>query len=491
MPRPSTRLVALGAAVVATALAAGPAAARVTILDDDAPTIRRALAAGMRTSDGLYQAPTKPAVLARSRQIGEIDGSRLLGRGSGGMAGLLRAVIDSSGAHQVIVDDVGPAFSGRQGDDLAAALASLERQTAPYAPGRLGRRVSLYVSADAGVVLTDPALGGLRTAMGRASGLWLKTSGAAGAWTPAQWLAWPSETARQLTARGVSPTRVHVMLSGGDQATLWQRARTGSACTTLGNGPGGYRLDGSVDAFVAQYRLSFPHPATDKSPAVGCVGAPAPSPAGAAGLVAAAGHEAAGLAIPPGGLVTPPLVAGEPAQVTLQLGADPLGLAAALGVSEEALWIALEGVVQVRGAGVALDAPIGGDGAAPLEFTPTVPGPVTMRLVLKGSGVSTVLGGPADLVAPLGAAPLRRRGRVGPDHPDRLLARRLDARRPADAAGRRAGRPGAADHPALLLRPTRGASAQRPTASRERRLSRLWRTSVTTGVLRHLRISRT
>jgi len=90
--------------------------------------------------------------------------------------------------------------------------------------------------------------------------------------------------------------------------------------------------------------------------------------------------------------------------VTLQLGADPLGLAAALGVPEEALWIALEGVVQVRGAGVTLDARVGGDGAAPLEFTPTVPGPVTMRLVLRGSGVSTVLGGEADLVAPLAAA---------------------------------------------------------------------------------------
>ena len=404
MPGTTMRLVALGAAVVAVALSAGPAAARVTIMDDDAATIRRALAAGLRTSDGLYQTSTKPAVLAPSRQVGAIDGSRLLGRGAAGMAGLLRGVIDSSSAHLVIVDEVGPAFGGRQGDDLAAALARLERQTAPYASGRLGRRVGLYVSADAGTVLTDPGLRGLRTAMSRASSLWLKTSSAAGTWTPAQWLAWPSETARQLAARGVSPTRVHVLLSAGDQATLWQRARTGSACATLGNGPGGYRLAGSVDAFVAEYRRSFPHPATDKSPAVGCEGAPSLSPAGAAGLIAAAGHEVTGLAIPPGGLVTPALVAGEPAQVTLQLGADPLGLAAALGVSEEALWLALGGVVQVRGAGVTLDAPIGGDGAAPLEFTPTVPGPVTMRIVLRGSGVSTVLGGEADLVASLAAA---------------------------------------------------------------------------------------
>jgi hypothetical protein len=404
MPGSTTRLIALGVAVAAAALSAGPAAARITIVDDDAPTIRRALAAGLRTGDGLYQTPSKPMVLPPSRQVGDIDGSRLLGRGSAGMAGLLRGLIDSSGGHRVIVDEVGPAFRGGEGDDLAAALATLERETAPYTSSRLARRVSLYVTADAGAVLTDPALRGLRTAMARVGGLWLKTSGAAGSWTAAQWLAWPSETARQLAARGVSPARVHVVLAGGDQPTLWRYARTGSACATLANGPGGYRLGGSVEAFAAEYRSVFPDPSAKKGPAVGCITAPSPSPGGAAGLAAAAAREVTGLAIPPGGLVTPPLVAGEPAQVTLQLGADPLGLAAALGVSQEALWIALEGVVQVRGAGVTLDAPIGGDGAAPLEFTPTVPGPVTMRLVLQGSGVSTVLGGEADLVAPLAAA---------------------------------------------------------------------------------------
>ena len=133
----------------------------------------------------------------------------------------------------------------------------------------------------------------------------------------------------------------------------------------------------------------------------GCTVAPRLPKPGASALVTSWSRETTGLQIPPGGLVTPPLVAGEPAQVTLQLGADPLGLAAGLGVTPEAAWKAFGVVVQVRGPGVALDVPIGGDGSAALEFTPTSPGPVSMRIVVKGSGVSTALGAPADLVQPL------------------------------------------------------------------------------------------
>jgi hypothetical protein len=98
-------------------------------------------------------------------------------------------------------------------------------------------------------------------------------------------------------------------------------------------------------------------------------------------------------------------VAGEPAQVTLQLGADPLGLAAGFGLTPEAAWEALGEVVQVRGPGVAIDVPVGGDGSAALSFTPTAPGPVTMRIVFGAPGVTAALGAPGDLVAPLGATP--------------------------------------------------------------------------------------
>jgi hypothetical protein len=205
------------------------------------------------------------------------------------------------------------------------------------------------------------------------------------------------------------------MLTPGDQRALWTWARTGSACATLRNGPGAYRLGAGMDAFAQEFRRAFP----SKSAFAGCTAAPVLPRAGASALVASAGREATGLAIPPGGLVTPPLVAGEPAQVTLQLGDDPLGLAAGLGLDPEATWEALGVVVQVRGPGFALDVPIGGDGSAPLAFTPTAPGPVTMRIVFGSPGVMAALGGPGDMVASLaataGGAPLLSRVVADPD----------------------------------------------------------------------------
>lgn len=156
---------------------------------------------------------------------------------------------------------------------------------------------------------------------------------------------------------------------------------------------------------MRQYRNSFGFHASKRLPPADCVSAPLLSRAGAAALVAVAGLEARGLEIPPGGLVSPPLVAGEPAQVTLSLGEDPLGLAAGLGITPEAAWRGLGVMVEVRGPGVSLDVPVAGDGSAPLEFTPAAPGAVAMRLVVHGAGVSNALGGPSDLVAPLGATP--------------------------------------------------------------------------------------
>ena len=135
---------------------------------------------------------------------------------------------------------------------------------------------------------------------------------------------------------------------------------------TLRNGPGAYRLGAGMDAFAQEFRRAFPSKRRSRA-----VPRPRSCPApGASALVASAGREATGLAIPPGGLVTPPLVAGEPAQVTLQLGDDPLGLAAGLGLEPEAAWEALDVVVQVRGPGFALDVPIGGDGSARRSRSP-------------------------------------------------------------------------------------------------------------------------
>lgn len=410
----------LGALVLASlAVAASPddAGARMTVLDDEAATISRAIAArpggvsGLRLDDGLFQLPTTPAVLPTPRQIGRVAGaasttssSVLVGRGAAGMATMLRDGVRRSGAHQVLVDELGPEFAGKEGEDLAAALGTLSRERPSYAPNGISRRVHFYVS-DAGALLASPSWAGARLATMRSGGLWMKTFSGETEWDPAQWLAWPAEATAQLSAAGSSRTRVHVVFSGGVRlSAAWALGRTGSACATLGNGPGGYRLGAGVDEFVSEFRSTLPIKALSKTPVVGCTAAPALTAAGAQGLAAAAGTEQTGLPIPEGGLMTPPLPAGEPAQVTLQLGPDPLGLAAALGVSAEQFWTAARARLEVRAPGTATDATVEGDGAARIEFTPTAPGPVTMRLIIDQGTLSRALGAEPEVVAPLRAA---------------------------------------------------------------------------------------
>ena len=45
-----------------------------------------------------------------------------------------------------------------------------------------------------------------------------------------------------------------------------------------------------------------------------------------------------------------------------------------------------------------------GDGAARIEFTPTAPGPVTMRLVIDQGALSRALGAEPEVVGPLRTA---------------------------------------------------------------------------------------
>lgn len=416
MPRISSCLIALGAAAAACLAGMTPAAsARSSLLDEAPADIRLALDSGLRPSDSLYQPPTAPLVLPPSRVVAIVPASSIIGLTPARIATVLRQALDGAGARIAVVDEVGASFAGAPGDALASAMASLSRQTAKWTTGPLSRRVHFYVEPNAGTLLAASSMNGARSALGRGGAVWLKDSG----WSALEWLTWPAETVRQLASRGLSASRVHVSMTPGGQDAAWAAATTGSACAVLASGPGTYRLGPEVAAFAAHYRSAFPQPASRKDPPSSCTAAPVLPRDGASALVASAARETTGLPIPPGGLVTPPLVAGEPAQVTLQLGADPLGLAAGLGVTPEAAWEALAVVVQVRGAGVALDAPIAGDGSAALAFTPTEPGPVSMRIVVQGSGVSTALGAPSDLVQPLAStafsAPLLARVVTDPD----------------------------------------------------------------------------
>ena len=219
------------------------------------------------------------------------------------------------------------------------------------------------------------------------------------------------------------------------------------------NGPGAVRLGASVDAFTAQYRWTFPVDQGPKAPAAGARAVPVLTADGApARWTRRPSDEATGLEIPPGGLVTPPVAAGEPAQVTLQLGARPARASAA---------------APRRLPGGVLDrAPGDGHGARrrasrspprwpatgrrPSSSPPPSPGPVTLRLVVPGAViVPRALGGPSDVVGPLRAV----RAEPALHHPRRGRPGHLGARHPAGAtpARRRAARRSSRDRPARPL----------------------------------------
>ncbi|WP_217915272.1 hypothetical protein [Miltoncostaea marina] len=385
----------LAAAAAAGLTAATPADARVTLLDDDRAGLERLVGvqpgggAGITARDNAYQVGLDAPALPSGRRAARVPGAPLAALTPDAIAERLREAIAGSGAGAVIVDDVGAAFRGAPGDALADALERLGARRAD---------VSLYVAAT-GATFTDPAWAGARAAMSRAGRVWLKTGAGGRQWTAAEWLAWPREAAR-VAAAAARRGDLHVAFGAGDQASAWSRARTGYACTLLRNGPAAYRLGGSSAAFVAEYRRAFPSP---KGPPAPCAPAPLAAPAVARAVEGLVGREASGVAIQP--LLVPPLVAGEPAQLTVQLGADPLGLADALGVAPERMWEAARARLRVTAPGVVVDVPVEGDGAARLGLTPAAAGPVTMRLVLPaGPAVRRAAGRELDLVGALEAA---------------------------------------------------------------------------------------
>ena len=145
MPKTDTRVAAVAVAIAATLAIAAPAAARSTLLDDDAPAVRRALAAGLRTStDNLWGTAGAAEVLGPTREVEAVRAADLDGRTPAAMAAVLRAAITRAGGHYAVVNDIGDALSGADGTALASALASLEKETGGYGAGlTLARRVHL------------------------------------------------------------------------------------------------------------------------------------------------------------------------------------------------------------------------------------------------------------------------------------------------------------------------------------------------------------
>jgi hypothetical protein len=413
MPR-ARALASVVAAGTIGLLAAVPAHATLVVLDDDAGSVARALrplpdgGPGLSPWEPVYQLGTEPPVLPRHRQTTRVSASSLRGRDADTMAAALRRGVAASGAGHTVVDEVDADFGGSDADTLAEAFGRLAREPAPTPPLEpLSRRVHLYL-ADAGQVLTGRQWAGARLAMARSGGVWLRTtSSAAGPWTADQWLAWPTRTASVLSAGGSSVVRTHLVFGPGDPGPVWRLAQTGSACPVLASGPGARGLGPDVVSFVAGFRAVFGPPDSPTPPA--CAPAPALPASAAAALESAAERETTGLAIPSGGLLSPPLVAGEPAQLTVGLGADPLGLAAGAGLSPERLLTA--GAIHVRAdaPGAVARATVQGDGSARLAFTPRSAGPVTLTLEVDASVAGVLAGERAGTAAEV-VRPLERAG---------------------------------------------------------------------------------
>jgi hypothetical protein len=397
-----------------TVFACAPLAHAETVLYDRGDQVQRLLTIGppgLTAADGLIQQQPAKRALPGTRQAWKVSGGAgtratpsIVGLGATKITAMLKSRIARSGGHLVFLDELGPAFKGRQGEDLGQALRFLQKETTSYAPDGLNLRVHLYVPSPGPLLADDKEWIGARRAMSLAGGVWLEAYHAREQWTAEEWLTWPGFVAGEMDSIGGESKRVHVLLrGGGDHAQTWRLARTGSACAVLGTGPGAYRLGEDAARFVAEFRRTFPSASPGPGP-VGCTPA-APLPAAAArAVVAAVAREESGIELPSGAIATPPLPAGSAAQVTVRLGDDPLGLAAGLGIGPERMWTAARARLRAVGTGFSVVAPVEADGTARIEFLPTAPGPVSLTLVMPGSALGRAVGAPVNTLAALQAA---------------------------------------------------------------------------------------
>ena len=137
---------------------------------------------------------------------------------------------------------------------------------------------------------------------------------------------------------------------------------------------------------------------------------PPPTAAALASVLALSGS---GVALGPRQLSSSRVTVGVRQSVTLALGADPLGLAADLGVSPSGFWPAAKARVTATAPGLAASAAVSAAGTATLSFIARQPGPITLALVVDGAPVRAALGPPVDLNASLAAYPQAAAG-LGP-----------------------------------------------------------------------------
>jgi hypothetical protein len=150
-------------------------------------------------------------------------------------------------------------------------------------------------------------------------------------------------------------------------------------------------LAGAVPAALAQSPKPAPQPKPAPSPAP-CTPWSKLDPATAAEVGKILARARSGVVVPPGAIDPPALTVGRPAQVRVDLGPDPLAIAAALDVDSEAFWGSARATVTATGPGLVSRGAIQADGRARLSLTPPKAGSVWMRMYVPGRAIFAAIG---------------------------------------------------------------------------------------------------
>jgi hypothetical protein len=308
-PRPPFPLVLAALALAAAAPAAGTAAGRMSILYDEAASVRALTGpsgpgAPIGADRGAYRQDPGPGGIFDPRgrddhhRVAKLSAAELAPMGAEQMAARMRREIDRpmhpNRSGLVGIDEIGNPFNDRRGGAgtrLSAAMAILAAAS-HRAGGSYAERVHLYMAPAFGSSIAaglgphhtlgrdgKPHRAGWRRvmpALARAGGVWLEMyhHSHAGGLTPMtarEWRAVPRDVLSYHVRFGGDPGRVHFVMSearsapagaprrcGGPMACQWRLAgATAAGRTVLANGPGAYRLGAQAVAWRAQYNRAF------------------------------------------------------------------------------------------------------------------------------------------------------------------------------------------------------------------------------------------
>lgn len=378
---------------------------------------------GLGPSDGLFQQQPSVSVLPSGSQAWKVQSRAsttttpgLAGLDAGAMVRLLTTRVRKSGAHMVFVDEIASNMGAATATALGQALTTMRATPSPWGD-TFADHVHLYVPGPAYLLGDTTTWAGAWQAMAAAGGVWLEAYSSpvpTTPWAPQNWFTWPQAVGEQIVAAGGDPSRLHLMVSTGDQATLWGYARTGAPCSWLANGPGAYRVDGTAFDWVSQFRATFgTAPAAAGPAAIACAPDPVLDPDRAARLdgVLALGEPGA---TPVPVTVSPrAVVAGARTTFRIALGADPAGIAGRLGTTAAVVTDQGNPRVKITGPGISVLARLSALGTVTATATPTSTGPITATLILRGGTlVPAWAGGPVNVLSSIdaggGGAPTAR-----------------------------------------------------------------------------------